>query len=453
MKLSRKLALISTLVFSANLAFPLFVMAQTSSSGQGEETIQPGILELTNVPANFSFPAVSITNFQTYDTVYENQQTNAEKLTAEDKRFSGGFEVQVTATDYIGQNNASNTLPTSDLGMLTQVPNSTNNYTQTTHLSNTYSGSEGTLLAGSQSFAAVLSQTLPFNFTMFGRESNKIFICTSGFIIQAPDFSSLSTSAFDQRCQGTTSFFPTGAYGVIYPYMTATSGNSKMITSTFGSSTNGIYYNQVSDNEVHIRYKGSTRNFDSTQFGNVEFTVYLFRDGRIEYHYGPDTDSFSQPSIGIMNNQPQTTIDANINPFGRPFNHGTTYQNAQIRFTPVSTEFNEITKPDTPPAYAPTNANSVEDTTNFTMFTEDTDNPGFSIPVTTIEAAACAFQGRLGNYTVFPSFILAIPPTTAADTYQNTITFTIIDKTVPLFSGFCSPSLGGGGGGPGGGGS
>lgn len=410
----------------------------TFASGTGEETIDPGILQLTSVPANFSFPGVNIVNFETYNTTYTNLQTNAEKLTAEDRRFSGGFEVQMTATEYVGQTNPANKIPVGALGVLTQVPDATTNYIQTTQLQNAYSPIEGALMTGSQQYAAVLTQTLPFSFAMFGRESNQLYICTSGFIIQAGNLAGYTAADFEELCAGKGTQ-PAGNYSFLLPYLET--DVYKLTTQTTGgpgtwNPDNGVYYNQVSDNEVHIRYKANIRDKNLNSLGSVEFTVFIFRDGRIEYHEGPNTDTTTTPVISIGNNENDVFIHASEAPFGGNA-VGADLANSQIRFTPSTTIFNDINKTGTPPVYAATYGNSTTDPVNFTMFTEDTGNPGFSVPITTLEGGACINQGRLGNYTVYPSFILQIPPTTAADTYQNTITFTIIDKTYPLGNAFC----------------
>ncbi len=409
-----------------------------TGTGTGEETIDPGILQLTNVPANFNFPGVNIVNFETYSTTYTNLQTNPERLTAEDRRFSGGFEVQMTATEYIGQTNPANRIPVGSLGVLTQVPDGTTNYVQTTQLQNGYSAVEGTLMTGSQQYGTVLTQTVPFGFAMFGRESNQIYICTSGIIIQAGALAGMAAADFNDLCQGLAGP-PAGNYSYLLPYLVG--GSDVLTTQTTGglgiwNPDNGVYYNQVSDNEVHIRYKANIRNADGNPSGSVEFTVFIFRDGRIEYHEGPNTDTFTTPTIAIGDNGNAIFIQASEAPFGVGA-RGSDVANSQIRFTPTTTVFNDVRKAATPPVYAATYANSTTDPANFTMFTEDPGNPGFSVPVSTLEGGACINQGRLGNYTVYPSFILQIPPTTPADTYQNTITFTIIDKTYPLGSGFC----------------
>ncbi len=429
--------------------------ALANGNASAQETIQPGVLELSAVPANFGFPAVNITNFQTYNTVYANGQSSAEKLTAKDERFAGGFEVQATATDYCPAPNANPppntspcdgqpTLPVSDLGVSTQVPNSTDSYTQTTQLANQYSNTEGTLVPGSQQFGAVISQTLPFNFTMFGRTSNKIYICTTGVIFQAADLISMPTSAFDSECNGGE--LTPGNYNQILPYYINNSqgvGDHLTTIAAFPYPIkNGVYFQQVSDSEVHIRYQGNVSGIDNPA-GSIEFTVFLFKDGRIEYHYGPITDTFSYPDIGIIKDPgpSPTLILANQFPFGsviRP----TGISNAQIRFTPVSTIFNDVSKPGTPPVFAVTNSDSTAgDPANFTMFTEDNSNPGNSVPVSIVDGAACTSQGRLGNYTVYPSFLLQVPPTTTSNTYQNTITFTILDNTVADGSSFCTSGI------------
>jgi hypothetical protein len=52
----------------------------------------------------------------------------------------------------------------------------------------------------------------------------------------------------------------------------------------------------------------------------------------------------------------------------------------------------------------------------------------FSTPVLLINAdVSCGDMGRVGTYTVYPSFRLEIPPSTAAGTYTTNITYTLID--------------------------
>lgn len=413
----------------------------TSSIGTGEEVIQPGILQLSSVPANFNFPAVNIVNFQDYDTIYVNQQTVPERLTAEDKRFSGGFEVQVTATDYVGQNNPSNTIPVSALGMVTQTPSSPTDYQQTSEVENIHNESSGTLISGSQGEGALVSQTLPFYFPMFGRESNRIFICSSGFIVAGPDVAELQLSDFTDLCNNSPGAVPppAGTYGGIIPYMPTTP--YKMVTTNTGAfdATNGIFYEQVSNNEVRIRFKANESN-GGAPTGSISFTVAMFKDGRIETHYGPISIADSNmPSANIADIATSTQISITVTPFIN-FVTGNDFSSATIRFSPISAIFNDISKPGTPPVYALTNSNSATNSDNYIMFTTDTGNPGYSVPMTILQGAACSQdQGRLGNYTVYPSFLLRIPPTTVADTYQNTITFTIFDNTLPNGAAFCPP--------------
>ncbi len=422
--------------FRIEVFAPVAAPGGTSSVGQGEEIINPGILQLTSVPANFNFPPITITDFQTYNTIYQNAQGPGEKLTAEDKRFSGGFEVQMTATDYVGQNNPSNSIAVSNLGALTELETGTEDYSQTDKLDNNYSSSEGTLIAGSQANGAVISQTLPFNVTMYGHTGNVIYICTSGLVIHGADLLSYNPSDFTAVCQNTGPP-PSGAYGIMLPYYEMSTSNALTTEtdSTFDSN-NGVYYNEVSSNEVHLRWKANIRNVDGHPAGDVEFNVSIFKDGRIEYHFGPITDFITTPTIAIYDNNTGVPVLASVPPFDT-MTSGLDVANAQIRFSPTSTVFSETPKPDTPPVYSPILATPATDTSNYTMFTEDSMNPGFSVPMVVFEGSACSSQGRLGNYTVYPSFLLQIPGTTPADTYQNTITFTIIDKTIADGTSFC----------------
>lgn len=435
MKLLQKIALASTIVLGVNLAFPFFVMAQVSSSGEAVETIQPGILQLTNVPANFHFSAVTISSVKTYYAMYLNQQNDGEELTAEDRRFSGGFEVQVTSTQYVGQNDGNNKMPVNALGVLTQVRNGSQTYSKTTKLVNGYKNDEGNLIAGSQKYGAVLTQTLPFSFPMFGHENNTIYICTSGMIVHPGDAEQTPASGFESLCKHEAAA-PQGIYGEIIPY--PENGIRQLSTQNDGlfDSSNGVYYSQPSDNEVRIRYKGNVRDENQNPQGSVEFSVFLFKDGRIEYHYGPNSDSGPATFASIADNATQNIIEASEPPLDT-IKLGSDYANKQIRFSPGSNSFKDIIKPGTPTVFSPTNAISAENPENYTLFMEDPQNPGFSVPTTLLDGAACSYHGRLGNYTIYPSFLLQISPTTPEDTYANTITFTIIDKTIPDNTSFC----------------
>lgn len=407
-----------------------------SSSGQGEETIQPGILQLTNVPANFSFPPVDIIEFQTYTTVYANAFGVTEKLTAEDKRFSGGFEVQITATDYTGQTNPSNTIPVSNLGIMTQNPAAGTTYLQTSTVENIHNPASGTLISGSNGTGVMITQTLPFFLSTYGRESDKLYICSSGFMVSGADLVGMVASDFNTLCNNPAGGPPAGNYSALLPYM-ATGGNILSTTNTGAfDADNGIYYEQISDNEVRIRYKANVSS-GGLPIGTVAVTAGLFKDGRIEYHYGTMNDA-EPANVGIYDNQTATQISPTVEPF-ISYTTGSQYSGNSIRFSPVSTDFNDVSRPGTPPVYALTNGTSTANPANFTMFTSDTGNPGFSVPLTAIEGSACLYHGRLGNYTFYPSFMLQIPPETTADTYQNTITFTIMDKTLPNGSQFCPP--------------
>ncbi len=166
----------------------------------------------------------------------------------------------------------------------------------------------------------------------------------------------------------------------------------------------------------------------------------MFKDGRVEVHYGTITVTDTNiPSSGLFDLDTNTQISITVPPFTN-FLTGNDFSTATIRFSPVSAIFNDIFKPGTPPVYALTNSNSATNSDNYIMFTSDTGNPGYSVPMTILQGAACEMdQGRLGNYTVYPSFLLRIPPTTVADTYQNTITFTIFDNTLSNGTAFCPP--------------
>jgi hypothetical protein len=407
-----------------------------SSSGQGEETIQPGILQLTSVPANFSFPPVDIIEFQTYSTVYSNAFGATEKLTAEDRRFSGGFEVQITATDYVGQTNPSNTISVDNLGIMTQNPSAGTTYLQTSTVENIHNPASGTLISGSNGTGVMVTQTLPFYLSVYGRESNKIYICSTGFMVSGADLVGMLASDFNAFCGNPDGGPPAGNYSILIPYING--GDNILSTTNTGAfdADNGIYYEQISDNEVRIRYKANVSS-GGLPVGTVAVTADLFKDGRIEYHYGTVNDA-DFPAVGIYDNQTATQISPTVEPF-ISYTTGSQYSGNSIRFSPVSTDFNDVSRPGTPPVYALTNGTSTANPANFTMFTSDTGNPGFSVPLTAIEGSACLYHGRLGNYTFYPSFMLQIPPETTADTYQNTITFTIMDKTLPNGSQFCPP--------------
>jgi hypothetical protein len=512
MKKFQQIALVGTVILGLNLAIPLFTMAQSKTDtpvcpmnattcSLGKETIEPGIFQLTSVPANFKIPPANLSGLKTVNVIHVNNKFNdsipatvndpnpdtpnplkeAEKLTAEDKRFSGGFEVQVTASDYVGKKKQTNRITVDNLGILTQVPAAAADYDQTTNFPNDYQR-EGVLLDNSQKAGTVLTLTLPFNFTMFKRESKVLYICTNGLIIQGAD-TAMSPDSFKSICTEENTLAATPAaptpdvasspsqqtatqnpapqnlpanppnppagssYGMLIPYFS----NFTFTTSNLApfNKDNGVYYQQISDNEAYLRFKGNivapdgTNAAGSSTYGpaiptaTVEYGVYLYKDGRIEFHYGPNNDNSllkGKDVAELYNSDGQTMAIPTAQPFASVVSGslpGSALAFRQIRFLPRSTIFNGISKPGTPPVYATINSLSNNDPENFTMFAPDGSNDGFSSPLTVIQAPACATQGRLGDYTVYPSFLLQIPGTTRTDIYQNSITFTIIDETYP----------------------
>jgi len=678
MTLTRKITGIITVLLGINLLFPFFAIASEEISGT--EQIIPGDLQILQTPADFNFPQVVITNPVTTSTNYVNPETTSTTLTAEDKRFSGGFEVQLTASDYSGQAHPGNTIPLSNLSVVTKMPlalsaynqstlftNSFDNnyqqnwdvgcenncpwgymanlslpfdfpmfskpsnrgypmdsgnasneiyvctngfivaggdagsldmnndhehslqracnwnnqaynapaydwsnaqqanygvlmpffspnfnirgiyfkmddtsanfiftgcmhsgpcsgpdvayeislfpdghfeynygsvtnanldhivfppylngqrtvsiglfngnnrtfttlsappfdtfslgndvsghqirfsenqpYNESTNLLNVYDDSRPSwsLIDGSTEPDAIVTQTLPFNFFINGGASDKIIICSSGMVIAGQDSATLTPGDFTAFC-GFTGPPPAGNYGAVLSYLAMQNGTPSLTTNiSEGHDDNGIYYEEVGDNEVHIRFKGNLM-INGNPEGDIEFEVILLKNGNIEIHYGTLDDSYDTLGdnliLGLYNGNDDSIILTDVDPF--------VYQTAasdltdeQIRFLPNSTSFIDIKKPGTPVVFSPTNAPTASDPEYYTSFTEDQGHQGFSVPVQILDGTACEFQGRLGSYSIYPSFLLQVPPTTKADTYQNTLTYTIIDKTIPTNTSYC----------------
>lgn len=431
MKINKNIYKLTTLLLGINLIFPTFVLAD-NRTGQGTESVQAGVLQLSNVPQNFNFPTVTINDFVTNESAYANGFTSGEAATVNDQRFEGGYELQVSATNYIGQGNPSNVINISKLGILTQsasVPSG--DYIETSNLTNEYNNSEGTLIPSSQGFSNTVNITIPFQFSLYGATSNSLYICTRGYISVGTD---------PNACGGGSPVV--GSYGIIDPYY-----SNHFMTGTFGSFdvNNGIYYNEVSSNEVHIRFKGNIEEFGFNNVGSVEYTVFLFSNGNIEFHFGPVTDTTQGPgtgiSTGLYNAGTSTFIESDV--LGN-LADGSAFANQEVRFSPSSVTSEGISKPGTPAVYAPTNSTNTTNQNSYTFFTEDIGNPGFSLPITLLEGQACntttVKHGRLQSDTVYPFFMLLVEPSVLGDTYQNTITYTLLDKTITDdLSSFCQP--------------
>ncbi len=99
---------------------------------------------------------------------------------------------------------------------------------------------------------------------------------------------------------------------------------------------------------------------------------------------------------------------------------------SRLAIVTTNPSFNEVRKTGTPAMSDPLNGDPTNDST-YTPFVDS------NSPLVILDGTACETQGRVGVYTLYPSFRLIVqqpPEKPSAGTYTNTITYTIMNETV-----------------------
>jgi N-acetylneuraminic acid mutarotase len=148
-------------------------------------------------------------------------------------------------------------------------------------IENAHDPVSGTIIAESNdngTNGVEVTYTLPFTINIYGTSTNKIYICSKGFI------STASTGSYCTDNAGTPP--PETSAVFIMPYL-----NQNISTSSTApyDAENGIYASNTAE-QTTIRYKGNATN-GGTNSGSIAFSVVINNDSSIEFHYGDVTDS------------------------------------------------------------------------------------------------------------------------------------------------------------------
>lgn len=446
-------ALVATIIFGAStLLLSMLIQAdpvsaQTATVGQTIDATAGALTLPCNLDTEiFELEPITInTPSEFFYSKYTNPRTphtslttcNGTGLTVQDTRYEGGFVLQVNATDYVSQSDPLDKIDITNLSFLTQQANTS--YSEDSSGTSAFTGSGDTLLTGSADDGVEIEYELPFEFNYYGTAHTTVFLCDNG-IINFSDGDADSVYDTDSECTPSTAtvFEDPGPTPHILPYY-------KDLNLNFGiDSSFGIYAYEPDANTVRFRWKGAP---NDNWAELVEFEVIIHDnedEDYITFNYagaakltdntdnpGPDPG----PLVGVTKGgsaTPPVSATYTESYLSRSA-AGSDLVDAQDIFRP-GFDFTEVKKPGTPAATAPYNEDPSENP-DFEFLT-DTDNDGesdaFDLINGHVDPAGEFTPGRIGLYTVYPSFRLQIPSATTADgTYTNTITFTISDSTGP----------------------
>jgi len=442
---------ISSALIGIFLPGPYSASAQTSTVGQTVDSSAGALTFPCDLDTTtFTFDPIEINS---PDTVFYSYYTNPKTpytdlticdgsgLTVQDTRYSGGFVLQVNATDYTATNNPANKIDITNLAFVTEQANTS--YSEDATGTSAFVGSGDTKLTGSDDDEAEIEYALPFDFEFYGTTYNTVYLCSNG-IINFDDTDGNATLDTDGSCSPASATVfedPTGEDHIL-PYY-------KDLNLNFGANpAYGIYYTEYTTvgpgtDTVRFRWFGETANLLGEL---VEFEVILFDDDEedtITFNYASvteltDTDTTNGgPQVGVTKGGAATPpLSATYTEsYFSESSQGADLVDGQAVFK-SGFDFTEVKKPGTPAAEATYNGNPSQDI-DFEALTDGDDDgtsDAFNLIYGHVTPSGPFTPGRIGLYTIYPSFRLAIPNGesgvyTADGTYENTITFTLQDST------------------------
>lgn len=343
-------------------------------------------------------------------------------LTVQDTRYEGGFVLQVSATDYVNISDPSQTIPVENLAIVTEQLGTS--YNEDNSGANIFASAGDTFISGSDGDNVEVLYTLPFTFNFYGGDHTALYLCSNGAIFLFAGNCSTLPDPLD-------GIFLNGDRAILPYYKNLTTAQN--IDGSFG-----IFYDTPSPSSVRFRWKGApVSNTDE----RVEFQVTITDNGTedtIRFDYGNAsllTDTGDGPIVGITTGGPAAV----------PLN--TVYTESILSQANAGTDlidehaifisgfnFSEVKKPGTPAVNASYNGDRRNEE-DYTAFSPDPGNPGHSLSLELLNGhvdETCSFiPGRIGVYTIYPHYRLTVPNDTPAGTYQNTITYTVLDSTGP----------------------
>jgi len=415
---------ITTILFGLNLIIPLYTSAQENSTIGQNITSDTNSLTILCAHSNITLDEININSTNpTFNAYWENPKTpeNIERcdgtgITVKDTRYNGGFILQVQANDYTKLGDATKTISADNIGVITQKINPS--YNENSNNTSTFTNTGDTLITSSAGDDIEVQYSLPFDFTYYGTTyttGTTIYLCSNGTInFTTNQCSTLPTNASD---------ILTDNHKRILPYY-------KDLTTTNG----GIYYKEdltpTAPAKPSVTFRWDAENKTSQ---TVDFSTKLTNDGTsdtITFDYDSSIQDTDQgPIIGTTKGGaiPENTTTSTVyteSVYSNIDQGGQYTKTKQLIFTPAGFDFTEVKKPGTKSATAPYNSNET-DIKQATF--EDLPTPDHIVNI--LNATDYASSGRVGIYTLYPSFRLKVPQATEAGTYTNTITYTLIDST------------------------
>lgn len=432
-------ASIATLFFGLNTVLPFVAFAQSSDPatvGQQIQIVSPALTTACTL-GNITLDPVEIQTASSHYSYYINPknapsadlQNCGSDLTVEDTRYNGGFTLQVTATEYVSQSEPTDKITIDNLSIVTEQL--ATSYTEDNTGASAFSGTPNTLVTGTQETSdseAEGAYELPFDFTFYSTtypSGTAIYLCTNGTInFSSGDCNNLPADLED---------IVEDPAPRILPYF------KDLTTNTNVNATFGVYYDEPNATTARFRWKAAPVS-DTADI--VQFEVVIADSGTedtITFNYGDGTeitDGAVGPVIGITKGGPSgipvsatytlSTLSEKV--------AGDNLANLQAIFS-GGFDFTEVKQPGTSAVSAvlsgnPSNDGNPANDNDYVSFIEDSN--GTSLPQEILDGhvdASCG--GRIGVYTVYPSYRLVVPANTADGTYQNTITYTLMDSTDP----------------------
>lgn len=415
------LTLISAILLSLNLIIPAPATAQSTTIGQfvQQSLTGPAIpcalshftLEQTNINAPTSFSSYYINPKTPYSTLNACDGTG---VTVQDGRYDGGFKLQVEATSYTADGAPANTITVNNLAIVTEQ--TSNSYNEDTSQSTGFIGSGDTFIPGTDGDTAESAVQLPFDLTFYGTlypSGTNLYACSNGTI----NFNSGQCATLPAQPD---SIFEETAQPRLLAY-------SKDLTTDRGIDATFGIYKATPINQLRLRWKGAPTSNTSEL---VEFEATITDNGTedtIAFNYSATiTDSATGPVTGVTKGGPignPSTITYTESGYSE-LTIASGLNSKKSVFNPAGFDFSEVKKPGTASTSAPQTGNPNEDN-DYTSF------PGLSPIIDLLDGHSANGCGRVGIYTVYPSFRLTIPETTEPGKYNNTITYTVFDDTGP----------------------
>jgi len=457
----KQLYIIATIFFGINTIIPISVLAQTSGSSTVGQSVDAsgGALTMPCSLGDFELTKTKINQpgsvFKSYYINPKVQDTDLTScggsgITVQDTRYNGGFVLQVASSAYSKNGTAVCNLATpptpndcidiDNFNIVTQQVNTS--YIEDSSNTSSFSGSSN-LIAGSTVDNTVdenteLTITLPFDFTYYGTtysSSSTLYVCTNGTINFTSGECDAPMSTPEDILQDTNG----GGTPLprILPYY------KDLTTDTNIDASYGVFAD-TSASPVRIHWKGAPCIADDTVPTNceesvgetVEFEVLLTdnsNEDTITYNYSANnTDTKAGPIIGVTKGGSAGSPTSNTYTESRlsSQSEGKNAASKQAKFSIAGTNFTESVKPGTSAVVVATTGSPSIDI-DYTNFTEDSGNPGNSLNMDLMNGNTDTGCGRVGIYTIYPSYRLDIPRTTNAGLFQSTITYTLSDSTGP----------------------